>query len=140
VSGWRGEEDIGIWKYNAEPTADPADPLTNGVMIDGTGPGGHLIADVEGLAIAKTGAGTGFLIAANQGNSTYAVYTREGSNAYLKTFQIGSGPACIDEVTGSDGIEVTTAPLRPVFPAGVFVSQDDSNGPSGNQNFKLVPL
>lgn len=67
------------------------------------------------------------------------MYRREGSNAYVKAFRVGSGPACIDEVTGSDGIDVVTASLGPAFPFGVFVTQDDTNGPSGNQNFKLVP-
>lgn len=135
-----GEEDVGIWKFAAEPTVDPASPYANGVIVDSTGPGGHLVADVEGLALARTGAGTGFLIAANQGDSTYAIYTREGGNTFVKMFRVGSGAACIDEVTGSDGIDATTTPLGPAFPGGVFVTQDDTNGPSGNQNFKLVPL
>ena len=131
-----GEEDVGIWKFGAEPS-----DTAPGVLVDSTGPGGHLVADVEGLAIARTGAGTGFLLTSNQGNSTYAVYTREGNNTYVKTFRVGSGAACIDEATGSDGIEVTTAALGPAFPSGVFITQDDTNtGPAGNQNFKLVPL
>jgi 3-phytase len=135
-----GEEDVGIWKFNAEPGGAPSDPLTNGVLVDTTGPGGHLVADVEGLTIARTGPGTGYLIAANQGDSTYAIYTREGTNTYLKTFQV-AGACGVDEVTGSDGIDVTTTPLGPAFPAGVFVTQDDTNAPApGNQNFKLVPL
>ena len=135
-----GEEDVGIWKFAAEPTVDPSSPYANGVLVDSTGPGGHLVADVEGLALARTGAGTGYLIAANQGDSTYAIYTREGSNTFVKMFRVGSGAACIDEVTGSDGIDATTTPLGPAFAGGVLVTQDDTNGPSGNQNFKLVPL
>ena len=47
--------------------------------------------------------------------------------------------ACVDAVTGSDGIEVSTANLGPAFPNGAFVTQDDSND-GLNQNFKLVPL
>jgi 3-phytase len=129
-----GEEDVGIWKFNAEP-GTPDMPT----LVDGVGPGGHLVADVEGLAIARTGAGTGFLIAANQGDSTYAVYQRGGSNAFVKLFRVGASCAA-DEVTGSDGIDVTTAALGPAFPGGVLVTQDDTNSPTGNQNFKLVPL
>ena len=128
-----GEEDVGIWKFAAEPTASGP-----GTLVDATGPGGHLVADVEGLAIARTGAGTGFLLAANQGDSTYAVYEREGSNAFVKHFSVTTGSSCIDGVTGSDGIDVTTASLGPAFPNGVFVTQDDTND-VGNQNFKLVP-
>jgi 3-phytase len=134
-----GEEDVGIWKYGAEPTTDPASPLGQGISVDHVGPGGHLVADVEGLAIAKTGAGTGYLIVSNQGDSTYPMYTREGANTYVKTFRVGTNVCGIDEVTGSDGIEVTTASLGPAFPQGLFVTQDDTN-PGFSQNFKLVPL
>ena len=127
-----GEENVGIWKYGAGPTAD-----TTRTQIDTTGSGGHLVADVEGLTIAKTGPGQGYLIASSQGNSTFVVYRREAPHAYVKTFRIVAGSG-IDAVTGTDGIDVTTASLGPAFPNGVFVAQDDSND-TGNQNFKLVP-
>jgi 3-phytase len=132
-----GEEDVGIWKYGAEPTTDPASPLGQGISVDNVA--GHLVADVEGLAIAKTGPGTGYLIASNQGDSTYPMYTREGNNAYVKTFRVGASMCGTDEVTGSDGIEVTTASLGAAFPHGLFVTQDDTN-PGFSQNFKLVPF
>jgi hypothetical protein len=67
------------------------------------------------------------------------VFTREAPYSYVKTFRVERGAACIDAVTGSDGIEVSTANLGPAFPHGVFVTQDDSND-GLNQNFKLVPL
>jgi len=67
------------------------------------------------------------------------VFTREAPYSYIKTFRVERGAACIDPVTGSDGIEVNTANLGPAFPHGVFVTQDDSND-GLNQNFKLVPL
>jgi hypothetical protein len=57
----------------------------------------------------------------------------------VKTFRVERGNACVDPVTGSDGIEVSTANLGPTFPHGAFVTQDDSND-GLNQNFKLVPL
>jgi 3-phytase len=44
----------------------------------------------------------------------------------------------IDRVTETDGIDVTTANLGPLFPKGVFIAQDGADD-SGKQNFKLVP-
>jgi len=127
-----GEETVGIWKYGAEPDAG-----TSRALVDKTGAGGNLVADVEGLAIAYGRNGTGYLIASSQGNSTYVVYRREQSNQYVKTFRIAGGNG-IDGTSDTDGIDVTTAHLGPAFPHGVFVAQDGHND-NGNQNFKLVP-
>ena len=126
-----GEEEIGIWKYGAEP-----DATADRTRVDAVG-GGNLVADIEGLTIAYGSDGNGYLIASSQGNSTYAVYRREGANAYVKSFRIVAGNK-IDRVTETDGIHVTTANLGPTFPKGVFIAQDGSDD-SGRQNFKLVP-
>ena len=128
-----GEETVGIWKYGAEPDAGESR-----VQVDKTGPEGHLVADVEGLAIAYGKDGTGYLIVSSQGNNSYVVYKREQSNAYVKTFTITTGNG-IDGTEDTDGIDVTMANLGPAFPQGVFVAQDGFND-KGNQNFKLVPL
>ena len=127
-----GEEDVGIWKYQAEPDAN-----LERIKVDGVGTGGNLVADVEGLTIAYGTDGKGYLIASSQGNNTYAVYRREGTNAYVKSFRIVAGGK-IDRVTETDGIHVTTANLGPLFPKGVFIAQDGSDD-TGKQNFKLVP-
>ncbi len=126
------EEDVGIWKYKAEPGA-----TSDRVKVDSVGSGGHLAADVEGLTIYYTSTGGGYLLASSQGNNAYVAYQRDGSNAYVTTFQIGAGNG-IDSVTRTDGIDVTNANLGQAFPAGVFVAQDNSND-GLNQNFKLVP-
>jgi len=127
-----GEEDVGIWKYSAEPDAELLK-----TKVDTVGPGGNLVADVEGLTIAYESDGKGYLIASSQGNSTFAVYKREGANDYVKSFRIVRGEK-IDEVTETDGIHVTTANLGPLFPKGVFIAQDGLDD-KGKQNFKLVP-
>ncbi|MBI5031574.1 MAG: phytase [Chloroflexi bacterium] len=127
-----GEEAIGIWKYAAEPNAGTARTL-----VDTTGIGGHLKADVEGLTLTYGDNGTGYLIASSQGDSTFAIYRREGNNPFVKTFKIVAGNG-IDAVSGTDGIDVTTVNLGAAFPYGVFVAQDGAND-NGNQNFKLVP-
>lgn len=126
-----GEEEVGIWKYQAEP-----DTTLDRIKVDGVG-GGRLVADVEGLTIAYETGGKGYLIASSQGNSTYAVYRREGNNDYVKSFRIVAGDG-IDRVTETDGIHVTTAYLGPTFPRGVFIAQDGQTN-NGKQNFKLVP-
>ncbi len=126
-----GEEDVGIWKYGAEPNAG-----TTRTQVDKTGSGGHLTADVEGLSIYYAPDGLGYLIASSQGNNSYVLYRREGNNGYVARFVIGSGNG-LDGTQDTDGIDVTNAALGPAFPNGVFIAQDGVS--SGNQNFKLVP-
>jgi 3-phytase len=126
-----GEESEGVWRYGAEPDAGTARAL-----VDSTGSGGNLTADVEGLSIYYTRGGGGYLIASSQGSSEYVVYDRAPDNGHVLTFQIGAANG-IDAVTGTDGIDVTNAPLGAAFPQGAFVAQDDENS-GGNQNFKLV--
>ena len=127
------EEAVGIWKYGAEPDAG-----TTRTQVDKTGPGGHLVPDVEGLAIAYGPNGTGYLMASSQGNHSYVVYRREGSNAFVKQFRIAAGDG-IDGTEDTDGVDVTMTPLGSTFPHGMFVAQDGLND-NGNQNFKLIPL
>jgi 3-phytase len=142
-----GEEDVGIWKYCAEPT-DPGDEA-NRVLVDSTDTdaGGHLVADVEGLTIYYAQGACGYLIASSQGEdnpthtlaSTFAVYRRRGKNEYVMSFRIVENTALgIDGVSNTDGVGVTSAFLGSAFPKGLFVAQDGSNS-GGNQNFKLVP-
>ena len=125
-----GEEEVGIWRYGAEPDAGEERS-----QVDATG-AGHLTADVEGLALYRGGGGTGYLIASSQGDSSFAVYRRDGENEYVTGFEVVDGDA-IDGVSGTDGIEVTGAALGPAFPAGLFIAQDGDNA-GDNQNYKLV--
>jgi 3-phytase len=126
------EEGKGIWRYGAEPGAG-----TQRVLVDSTGARGHLASDVEGLTIARTRRGGGYLIASSQGDSSFSVYRRQGANPFVKSFRIGFGSG-VDAVESADGIDVTTTSLGPAFPNGVFVAHDGHND-QGNQNYKLVP-
>jgi 3-phytase len=126
-----GEENVGIWRYGAEP----GDGDTR-ASVDTTKRGGHLTADVEGLAIYSAGETGGYLLASSQGNNTFVVYERTGSNAYVGTFKITDG--AVDGVSDTDGIDVTNVALGSAFPHGLFVAQDGHNT-GGNQNYKLVP-
>lgn len=126
------EEQGGIWKYGAEPGDG-----TTATLVDVAGGSGQYTGVAKGLTIYYASDGTGYLIASNQSKHQYEVYTREGSNAHVMTFEIVEGPAA-DGTTLTDGIDVTNRPLGPNFLFGAFVAQDDSND-DGNQNFKLVP-
>ncbi len=123
-----GEEDLGIWKFGAEPDAGG-----NGELAARVGENG-LTADVEGLSIYYAGQGRGYLIASSQGNNTYKVYERSGANRYLLTIDPKGGQ--IDDVSDTDGICVTSSPTSRQFAQGLFIVQDGSNT-GGNQNFKL---
>jgi len=127
------EERVAIWKYGAEPGDGDARS-----RVDGTGKGGHLSADIEGLAIYDAGGGRGYLLASSQGSNTFVVYDRGEPHAWRGTFRIADG--VVDGVNDTDGIEVVSAALGPAFPKGLFVAQDGANTrPAGNQNYKLVP-
>jgi myo-inositol-hexaphosphate 3-phosphohydrolase len=128
-----GEEVVGVWKYGAEPGTG-----STRTQVDKTGSGGHLSADVEGMAIYYTSSGNGYLLVSSQGNSTIAVYTREGDNAYLGSFSVGAN-GTIDAVTDTDGLDVTNLPLGTGFSKGLFVLHDASNSGGSASNYKYVP-
>lgn len=128
-----GEEERGIWKYNAEPDGDNARTL-----VDKAGSDGPLVKDVEGLTLYYANEDTGYLIASSQGSSRFVVYERQGSNAYVGTFRISASDN-VDGVSGTDGIDVTNVALNEHFPAGLLVAQDQNNSDvRGTQNFKLI--
>ena len=142
-----GEEARGIWKFAADP--DGTEPGTELPDCEGAVAGslvddieGELVVDVEGLAIADLGNGKGYLIASSQGANAFVVYDREPPHDHVHTFQVwGGGQACLDGVSDTDGIDVTTAPLGEGFPQGMLVVQDGKNGdPQGRQNFKYIPF
>lgn len=128
-----GEEARGVWRVDFAD-ARPGVP----VLIDEVGGATGVKADVEGLALYKTGAETGYLLASSQGNNSFAVYTRDGGNRPLGRFAIKDG-AVIDGAEETDGIEATSSALGDAFPKGVLVVQDGKNRPRGQaQNFKIV--
>ena len=131
-----GEENVGIWKYAAEP--DGGDERTSVDTVDETG---NLTADVEGLAIYYGENGGGYLVASNQGADSYALYERAGDNKFIGIFHVVADEATgIDGISETDGLDVNSAYLGPDFPQGVFVAQDGRNiSPAERQNFKLVP-
>ncbi|MEM6683942.1 MAG: phytase, partial [Pseudomonadota bacterium] len=135
-----GEEDIGIWKFSAEPDAGQ-----EGTLIAQTGHAGAdavLTADVEGLALfVPPGASDtdGFLIASSQGSASYAVFDRAPPHRHRGTFQIAwQGQYTAD----TDGLDVSAANFGNQFPGGLLVVQDGINAAADRtetyQNFKLA--
>ncbi|WP_134684872.1 phytase [Brevibacillus migulae] len=130
-----GEEDVALWRFTAEP-----DEGNKGKIVDVVN-GERLTEDVEGLTIYYAADGKGYVIASSQGNNTYAIYDREGSNAYIGSFAIGDSKT-IDGTGDTDGIDVIGVGLGQNYPHGIFITQDGANtdpkGQARNQNFKVV--
>lgn len=124
------EEDVGLWKVEADPAAVAA-PVKF-AQVDGV----KLVADVEGLAIAAQGKRDGYLVVSSQGDSAYAAYTL-GDGRYAGRFRIAAGPA-IGATSDTDGVEIAIGDFGPDFPNGLMVAQDGDNAPLA-QNFKIVP-
>jgi 3-phytase len=123
-----GEEGHGIWRMSARPEDDVDRELLDEVR------NGHLVADIEGLALYD--GPRKLLIASSQGNDSFAVYD-VATSTHLASFRVG-GIKRIDDVTDTDGIEVTAVSL-PEYAHGMLVVQDGHNSdPPENQNFKIV--
>jgi myo-inositol-hexaphosphate 3-phosphohydrolase len=133
------QEDVGLWRFGAEPTDS-----TTGTLIDEVQPNGHLAADAEGVTMVDTGGESGYIIASAQNitdprHSYFVVYDRI-SNAYVGSFRIVDGPNA-DACERTDGIAAYSGSLGASFPDGLFVCQDNGNrSPAANQDFKLTRL
>jgi 3-phytase len=129
------QEDVAIWRYSAKP--DGGDARREVDRVDG--PNG-LAADLEGIAVWRGAGGKGFIVLSNQGADDYAVYRREGDNAFLGFFHVVADPERgIDGVSETDGLDVVGAPLGARFPDGLLVVQDGRNlSPRERQNYKYV--
>jgi 3-phytase len=130
------EEDVGLWRMSAEPDGGTA--RTSIATVENNA---ALKDDLEGLGLYKLDGERGYLVLSSQGNNTFAVFRREGDNAYIGSFAVAAdGAQGIDGVSETDGFDVTSASLSGAFAHGLFVAQDGRNvGPPENQNFKFVP-
>jgi len=136
------ENEVGILKFSAEPDGGNDFEVIQSIDEE------FLVPDIEGLSIYYSDNGTGYLIANSQGDSSYAVFTREGNNEYLGSFVVGDA-ADIDQVNESDGLDVVNVPVGDAFPNGLLVLQDGANDPqnvveddeeleNNSTNFKFV--
>jgi 3-phytase len=131
-----GEEDVGLWRFAAEPDGGDA---RVGVAMVADNPA--LKDDIEGVALYDLGDGEGYLVVSSQGNDSYAVFERTGDNRYRGSFAIVANAARgIDGASETDGLDVSSADLGPGFGAGAVVVQDGRNVlPGETQNFKYLP-
>ena len=123
-----GEEDRGIWAFDARAGASVKGRLL--AAVDGT----HLVANVEGLALAPQGRRSGWLIASSQGDNAYALFRLPGLKPAGR-FRIAAGALGSTEET--DGIAFHSGSFGAGYSAGLFVAQDGDNAPAA-QNYKLV--
>lgn len=137
-----GEEDVGIWRYDANPTAGTG---TNDRVAVGQGTNEVKAGDVEGVNVFQIGGANnerGYLLASEQGDNSFAIlerYDQDGDGnlyEFLGRFEIVTGGG-IDGVSDTDGIGVISSGLGAAFPEGLLVAQDGSNN-TGGQNYKLV--
>ncbi|GAA1018049.1 hydrolase [Acrocarpospora pleiomorpha] len=158
---YAAQEDVGIWRMPADLSGTPVlfdkvreygvpgvyDPDTEECDpgLDRGFGGKHLSADAEGLTIYYRDGGAGYLLASSQGDDTFAVYRREGGNAYIGQFQVGARR--VDGAQTSDGAMAMNVPLGDTFSGGLFVTHDGVNTPEAkdadgevreNTNFKFV--
>jgi len=123
-----GEEDRGIWRFDARSNATTAGTLV--APVDNR----HLFADVEGLALAPWGRSGGYLVASSQGDNAYALF-RLPDMRPMGRFRVAAGMVGSTEET--DGIDLALGSFGANFPGGLLVVQDGVNAPHA-QNFKLI--
>ena len=123
-----GEEDVGIWRFDARPAG-----AVTGTLVAPTD-GKHLVADVEGLALAPAGATGGWILASSQGDNAYVAY-RLSDMQPVGRFRVAAGRYGSTEET--DGIDLALGDFGPDYPEGLVVVQDGVNAPAA-QNFKLL--
>lgn len=130
------EEDVALWKLGADAKAGSTKTAIARVADNPA-----LKDDLEGVGLYAQAGGKGYLVVSSQGNNTYAVFRREGDNAYVGSFAVtANGGNGVDGISETDGLDVTSAALGAGLEGGAFVAQDGRNiAPPEHQNFKLVP-
>ena len=93
---------------------------------------GNIGGDPEGVTVYKTSELEGFIILSSQGDSKFNLYNRQFPFEYVRSFRV-------NDVTDTDGIDVTNNSIDKLFPQGFLVVQDGYNSPD-NQNFKIVDM
>lgn len=137
-TGWLyvAEEDIALWKLNAEPKGPEKRSQVTSVASNKA-----LKDDLEGVSLYLQPGGKGYIVLSSQGNNSYALFRRDGAHEYVGSFAIvANGPAGIDGSSETDGLDVTSRPMGPLYPNGALVTQDGRNvSPPEPQNFKITP-
>jgi 3-phytase len=126
------EQNVGLWRYGAEPEAADARTAVDDVT------GGGLIQPLGGVALYTASGGRGYLLAVSGGASAVRIYERDPSaQAFRGSFVIVQDGG-IDAVDRLRHVVVTNRSLGARFPLGMVAVHDSANT-TGNENFKLVP-
>jgi 3-phytase len=108
------DEWTGIRKYLADPDAPGAE---RELALFGTS---GFMEDREGISIYERADGTGYILVSDQQANQFHVFPREGAGGNphdhprLSVVKLAT--------VGSDGSDVTSVPLGPRFPHGLFVA------------------
>ena len=97
-----------IRKYHAEPSMGDEEITCFG--------GQYFKKDIEGIAIAKTGKESGYIIVSDQQRNQFNLFDRQ-TNQFIKSVNLSTKE--------TDGCEVTTVPLNTTFPSGLFVAMNN---------------
>ncbi|MFB2653133.1 phytase [Shewanella seohaensis] len=141
-----GEEDKGIWRFNAK-----ANGSTQGELIIKAE--GDLVPDVEGISLYQGatihGKKQDLLVVSSQGDNSYLLYQAQPPYAQLGKFRIGMNlngvengrETSIDGSSETDGLAVTHLSVGTgAWQQGMLVVQDGHNHlPDNNQSFKWLP-
>ncbi len=130
------EEDVALWRLGADARTGSAKTAIARVVDNPA-----LKDDLEGVGLYALPKGKGYLVVSSQGNNSYAVFRREGENAYVGSFAVTANDDLgVDGISETDGLDVTSGSLGSGLENGAFVAQDGRNiDPPEAQNFKLVP-
>lgn len=116
---YASEENVGIWRFNADPESD-----VSAALVDS--PRGHIEEEVGGLAIHDGGPGARWLLASNASAGHLNVYDLERDTAYIGSVAVaGKGAA---EAISEPGPLYAVAAGGPRHPDGVLLVVDE-DGP-----------
>ena len=97
-----------IRKYHAEPSMGNDEITCFGRK--------YFEKDIEGIAIAKTGMESGYIIVSDQQRNQFYLFDRQ-TNQFIKSVNLSTKE--------TDGCEVTTVPLNTTFSSGLFVAMNN---------------
>ncbi len=118
------EEEVGIWRFGAEPESD-----TTREPVALVAPWGLLSDEVKGIAVYHVDAETAYLVAADIGANRLAVI--DPATAALL------GAIEVPELVEAEGVAATAVPLGGRFPGGLLaVADEDESG--GGTDIKLI--
>ena len=122
------EQGQGLWRYSAEPDGGQGRQQVAAVG------GGQLGTSVGRVSLYRARNGEGYLLVADTTADAFAVFERR-SQAFVGAFQLVADGG-IDRVEDPVALAVSSRPVGPDFPDGVFVAHDALDTPD---NLKLAP-